>query len=150
MNENLPKAFVDIEIGDEIGPVIQTVTSEIVQHYADVVRIGDRRFIDPGVAREKGFTQPIVPGPLSATLLSKLLIDHFPGWRLQTFQVSFRTPVRHGDTLNFWGNVTEKSGDEAESTAAIHCDVIVENQHGDRVIVGTATLGPRGRMPSPE
>lgn len=143
MNETLAKAFADIEIGDDIGPITQTVTSEIVQHYADVVRIGDRRFIDPGVAREKGFNQPIVPGPLSATLLSKLLIDHFPGWRLRTFQVSFRTPVRHGDTLNFWGNVTEKSGDEAESTAAIHCDVVVENQIGDRVIVGTATLGPR-------
>jgi len=148
MNGNPSKAFADIEIGDDIGPVTQTVTAEIVQHYADVVGIGDRRFIDLTVAREKGFNQPIVPGPLSATLLSKLLIDHFPGWRLQTFQVSFRTPVRHGDTLNFWGNVTEKSGDEAESTAAIHCDVIVENQHGDRVIVGTATLGPRGRIPN--
>lgn len=148
MNENLPKAFADIEIGDDIGPVTRTVTAEIVQHYADVVRIGDRRFIDLNVAREKGFNQPIVPGPLSATLLAKLLTDHFSGWRLQTFQVSFRTPVRHGDTLNFWGNVTEKSGGEVESTAAIHCDVIVENQHGDRVIVGTATLGPRGRMPN--
>lgn len=60
MNENPPKAFAAIEIGDDIGPVTQTVTSEIVQHYADVVRIDDRRFIDPGVAREKGFTQPIV------------------------------------------------------------------------------------------
>jgi acyl dehydratase len=145
MNGNLPKAFADIEIGDDIGPVTQTVTAETVQHYADVVRIGDRRFIDLTVAREKGFNQPIVPGPLSATLLAKLLTDHFSGWRLQTFQVSFRTPVRHGDTLNFWGNVTEKSGEEGESTAAIHCDVIVENQNGDRVIVGTATLGPRSR-----
>jgi acyl dehydratase len=148
MNANLPKTFSDIEIGDDIGPVIRTMTADIVQHYADVVRIGDRRFIDLNVAREKGFNQPIVPGPLSATLLAKLLIDHFPGWRLQTFQVSFRTPVRHGDTLTFWGNVTEKSGDEVESTAAIHCDIIVENQHGDRVIVGTATLGLRGRIPS--
>lgn len=147
MNKNLPKAFADIDIGDDIGPVTQTVTSEMVQRYADVARIGDRRFIDANVAREKGFTHPIVPGPLSATLLAKLLTDHFSGWRLQTFQVSFRTPVRHGDTLNFWGNVTEKSGDEAENTVSIHCDVVVENQNGDRVIVGTATLGPRGRMP---
>jgi len=146
MDANLPKTFADIEIGDDIGPVTRTMTANIVQHYADVVRIGDRRFIDPNVAREKGFNQPIVPGPLSATLLAKLLIDHFPGWRLQTFQVSFRTPVRHGDTLNFWGNVTEKSGDEGEKTASIHCDVVVENQNGDRVIVGTATLGLRSRI----
>jgi len=145
MDARISKLFSAIEIGDEIGPVTRTLTADIVQHYADVVRIGDRRFIDPNVAREKGFNQPIVPGPLSATLLAKLLTDHFSGWRIQTFQVSFRTPVRHGDTLNFWGNVTEKSGDEAEGTASIDCDVVVENQHGDRVIVGTATLGPRRR-----
>jgi acyl dehydratase len=145
MNEINRKPFAAIEIGDEIGPVARTLTADIVRHYADVVRIGDRRFIDPDVAREKGFNQPIVPGPLSATLLAKLLTDHFSGWRIQTFQVSFRTPVRHGDTLNFWGNVTEKRGDEAEGTASIDCDVVVENQNGDRVIVGTATLGPRRR-----
>ena len=145
MNEINRKPFAAIEIGDEIGPVTRTLTADIVRHYADVVRIGDRRFIDPDVAREKGFNQPIVPGPLSATLLAKLLTDSFSGWRIRTFQVSFRTPVRHGDTLNFWGNVTEKSGDEAEGTASIDCDVVVENQHGDRVIVGTATLGLRRR-----
>jgi acyl dehydratase len=145
MDVNISKSFSDIEIGDEIGPVARTPTAEVVQRYADVARIGDRRFIDPNVAREKGFEQPIVPGPLSATFLAQLLTDHFPGWRIQTFQVSFRTPVRHGDTLNSWGNVTEKSGEEAEGTAAIHCDVVVENQNGDRVIVGTATLGPRQR-----
>lgn len=146
MDVRIPRSFSDIEIGDEIGPVMRTMTAEIVQHYADVVRIGDRRFIDPTVAREKGFEQPIVPGPLSATFLAKLLTDHFSGWRIQTFQVSFRTPVRHGDTLNFWGNVTEKSGNETEGTASIHCDVVVENQNGDRVIVGTVTLGPRQRQ----
>jgi acyl dehydratase len=145
MDERISQSLTDIEIGDEIGPVARTMTAEIVQHYADVVGIGDRRFIDPTIAREKGFEQPIVPGPLSATFLAQLLTDHFSGWRIQTFQVSFRTPVRHGDTLNFWGNVTEKSGDETEGTASIHCDVVVENQNGDRVIVGTATLGPRQR-----
>lgn len=145
MDVSIPKSFSAIEIGDEIGPVTRTLTAETVQRYAEVARIGDRRFIDPNVAREKGFAQPIVPGPLSATFLAHLLTDHFPGWRIQTFQVSFRTPVRHGDTLNFWGNVTEKNGDEAEGTVAIHCDVVVENQNGDRVIVGTATLGPRQR-----
>ena len=147
MDGRIPQSFTDIEIGDEIGPVTRTMTAEIVRRYADVVRIGDRRFIDPKVAQEKGFEQPIVPGPLSATFLAQLLTDHFLGWRIQTFQVSFRTPVRHGDTLNFWGNVTEKSGDEAEGTESIHCDVVVENQNGDRVIVGTVILGPRQRRP---
>jgi acyl dehydratase len=145
MNQQVAKPFADIEIGDEIGPMTRVPTLEVVQGYATVARIPDRRFIDPEVAREKGFFKPIVPGPLSATFLAQLLTDHFPGWRLQTFNLSFRAPVAHGDTLNCWGTVTEKNGQEENGTATVHCDVVAENQHGDRIIVGTATLGVRNR-----
>lgn len=138
-----PRAFADIDIGNEIGPVTKTPTSDVVIRYARAARITDQRFIDPERARQTGFSQPIVPGPLSATFMAQMVTDHFPGWRLRNFQVSFRTPVKHGDVLNLWGNVTEKSGDEADGSATIHCDVVVENQNGDRAIVGTVTLGMR-------
>jgi acyl dehydratase len=138
-----PRAFADIDIGDEIGPVTKTPTSDVVIRYAKAARITDQRFIDPERARQTGFSQPIVPGPLSATFMAQMVTDYFPGWRLRNFQVSFRAPVKHGDILNLWGNVTEKSGDEADGSATIHCDVVVENQNGDRAIVGTVTLGMR-------
>ncbi|MCS6924407.1 MAG: MaoC family dehydratase [Candidatus Binatia bacterium] len=130
-----------IEIGDEIGPLTRTLTLADVQRYAAVTSLTDERFLKAERATQMGFHRPIVPGPLTATLLAKLLTDSFPGWRLRNFQVSFRTPVGHGDTLAFWGTVTEKG--ERDGVATIHCDVVVENQHGDRVIVGTATLVPR-------
>ena len=145
MNETSYKPFADIEIGDDIGPVTRTPTTDDVQAYNTVARIPDLRFVDPEVARQKGFQRPIVPGPLSAALLAQMVTDNFPGWRLQTFNVSFRAPVGHGDTLNLWGNVTEKSGDEENGTATIHCDLVVESHQGDRMIVGTATLCPRRR-----
>jgi acyl dehydratase len=141
MQAGIPKAFDDIEIGDEIGPVVHTPTVEVVRRYAAVVRIVDQRFLNPEVASQKGFHKPIVPGPLSATFLAQMLTNHFTGWRLRTFNVNFRTPVAHGDTLTFWGTVTEKS--EHEGIPTIHCDVVVENQQSDRVIVGTATLQRR-------
>ena len=140
-NEQIPRMFDAIDIGDEIGPLAYTPTLEDIQRYASVVRMVDQRFLSKEVAQERGFQQPIVPGPLSATFLVRMLADHFPGWRLQTFNISFRTPVRHGDTLSFWGTVTQK--DEQQGIATIHCDMIVENGNGDRAIVGTATLQPR-------
>ena len=140
-NEQTPHMFDAIDIGDEIGPLVYTPTLEDIQRYASVVRMVDQRFLSKEVAQERGFQQPIVPGPLSATFLVRMLADHFPGWRLQTFNISFRTPVRHGDTLSFWGTVTQK--DEQQGIATIHCDMIVENGNGDRAIVGTATLQPR-------
>lgn len=142
MEERRLRAFSEIEIGDEIGPVVRVPTLAVVQRYAAVAGISDQRFIDPETARQTGFLNPIVPGPLSATVLTQMLTDHFPGWRLRALHTSFRTPVGHGDTLTYWGTVTEKSEQDGRET--IHCDVVTENQQGERVIVGTATLQRRG------
>ncbi len=141
MNPQTPRAFEEIEIGDEIGPVSYAPTIEDIQRYATVVRMVDQRFLSKEVAQQRGFQHPIVPGPLSSTFLVRMLAEHFPGWRLQTFAISYRTPIRHGDTLSFWGTVTQK--DEQQGIMTIHCDVIVENGNGDRAIVGTAMLQPR-------
>ena len=141
MQEQVSRSFADIEFGDEIGPITRTFTLEDVQRYGAVTNLTDERFLKQERAQQMGFVHPIVPGPLSATCLARMLTDHFPHWRLRTFNVNFRTPVRHGDTLSFWGLVTEKS--EQEEGGMVHCDMVAENQHGDRVIVGTATLVQR-------
>src|SRR5262245_6533721 len=141
MHEHGLRQFDEIEIGDEIGPVVQVPTGEVVQRYAAVAGIIDRRFLDPDVAHQKGFSNPIVPGPLSATFLTKMLTDHFTGWRLRTLNLSFRSPVRHGERLTCLGTVTEKSS--YEGVATVHCDIIAENEQGERAIIGTATLQMR-------
>ena len=141
MNPSTLKAFDEIEIGDEIGPLTYAPSLEDIQRYASVVRMVDQRFVNPEVAQQRGFQQAIVPGPLSTTFLVRMLTAYFTGWRLQTFNVSFRAPVRHGDTLTCLGTVTQK--DEQDGIATIHCDLVVENTSGDRALVGTATLQPR-------
>ena len=137
----MEKLLDEIEIGDEIGPLTYAPTMEDIQRYASVVRMVDQRFINPEVAQQRGFHQAIVPGPLSATFLARMLTEHFTGWRLQTFNISFRAPVRHGDILTCLGTVTQK--DEHDGLATVHCDLVVENTNGDRALVGTATLHPR-------
>jgi len=139
----MARSIDEVEIGDEIGPIVHVPTAAIVQRYAAIVQMIDRRFLDPEVAHRRGFTSPIVPGPLSATLLTQMLVDHFPGWRLRTFNVSFRSPVKHGEQLTCWGTVTEKS--EPEGIATIHCDVVAETAQGERAVIGTAIL--QRRMP---
>lgn len=141
MNERSPKLFADIEIGDEIGPLTYAPTLADIQRYGAEVRVVDQRFISQEVAQQRGFQHAIVPGPLSATFLVRLLTTHFPGWRLQTFTISFRAPVRHGDSLTCLGIVTQK--EEQAGTPLIHCDLVAENTNGDRCLVGTAVLCPR-------
>ena len=141
MNELSMKPFNEIEIGDEIGPLTYAPTMDDIQRYASVVRMVDKRFMDPQVAQQRGFQHAIVPGPLSATFLARMLTEYFTGWRLQTFNISFRAPVRHGDALMCSGMVTQK--EEDDGVYVIHCDIIAENTNGDRALVGTATLHPR-------
>ncbi len=138
-----PKLFSDIEIGDEIGPVTRVPTTEMVLRYAEAAGIRELRFFfDPEQARQNGLERPIVPGPLTAGFLAQMLKDYFVGWQVRALQTTFRTPALHGEPLNLWGTVTEKTDQDGVPT--VHCDVVAENERGDRVIAGTATLSWRG------
>ena len=142
MKTQQPRSFSEIEIGDELGPVTRTPTTEMVKRYAEAVGIKELRFFfDPEEARKNGLEQPIVPGPMTAGFMTQLLKDHFVGWRLQSMSTTFRTPARHGEPLNVWGTVTETA--EEDGVATVHCDVLVENPRGDRVAVGTAIMSRR-------
>lgn len=141
MSERATKVFTAIEIGDEIGPLTYTPTLADIERYAAEVQMVDQRFMSQEIAQQRGFQHAIVPGPLSATFLVRLLTTHFPGWRLRNITISFRAPVRHGDTLTCIGTVTQK--EEQNGTPLIHCDLLAENTSGDRCLVGTAVLHPR-------
>jgi len=141
MSNLLSRPFTDIEIGDEIGPLTYAPTPADILRYGTEVRMVDQRFMSQEIAQQRGFQQAVVPGPLSATFLVRMLTTHFFGWRLQTLTVSFRAPIRHGDTLTCVGTVTQK--EEQEGNPLIHCDLIAENTNGDRCLVGTAILCPR-------
>lgn len=138
------RPFDEVEIGDEIGPIHKMPTTEMVLAYARVCNItGLKFFFHEKDAQQAGLSRPIVPGPLNATYLCQMLKDHFAGWRLQTFNTTFRTPIRHGETVSLWGMVTDKHADDGQPT--VFCDLVVENGHGERAITGTAVLvQPRG------
>lgn len=141
MREITQKDFDEVEIGDEIGPLTYAPTPTDIQRYGTEVRMVDQRFLSQEIAQQRGFQHAVVPGPLSATFLVRLLTTHFFGWRLQLLTISFRAPVRHGDTLTCVGTVTQK--EEQGGTLRIHCDLVAENTGGDRCLVGTAILCPR-------
>ena len=141
MNTISLKSFDEVEIGDEIGPLTYTPTLADIQRYGAEVRMVDQRFMSQEIAQQRGFQHAIVPGPLSSMFLARMLTSYFTGWRLQMFNISFRAPVRHGDTLTCVGTVTQK--EEQAGTLLIHCDLVAENTNGDRCLVGTAVLCPR-------
>ena len=142
------RPFVDFDIGDEVGPVSQTPTRDTVLKYADAAQInGLKFFLNQDDSLKAGLARPIVPGPLNTTFLAQMLKNFFTGWRLRTLNTTFRAPVRHGDTVTFSALITEKA--EEDGIPTVYCDLLVENQEGDRAITGTAVLVIDSQIPSP-
>ena len=91
--------FEDISVGDEFEEN-QQPTLEHVKAFIKTAGMlsGDGRFTDPERARAIGLDKPIVPGPMSASMLTRLVTDWMgPLGRVISLDVSFRRPVQHDD-----------------------------------------------------
>jgi acyl dehydratase len=94
---------------------------------------------DMEAARREGLPAPVAIGPQVAALLFRLLRACFERAWIEggRCELTFRRPVYVTDFCVARGTVTRKEN-TAEGTR-LHCDVWVENQKGDKVIVGTAS-----------
>ena len=111
---------------------------------------GDEKTIhtDYEAAAREGLPAPVAIGPQVAALTFRQMRLCFgEGWVVGgKYDVTFRKPVFVTDFCVARGVVskTEKEGDRMR----VSCDVWVENQKGDKVIVGTASglvpLTPEG------
>jgi acyl dehydratase len=94
---------------------------------------------DMEAARREGLTAPVATGPQIAALIFRQLRDAFGvGW-IQGGQceLTFRKPVSVTDFCVAKGVVTKR--DREAGGVRLTCDVWIENQSGDKVIVGTAS-----------
>lgn len=138
--------YEDVEIGDGVGPVRRTITSEQVREFVGMwAHSRDTgRFTESGKAREHGQTAPIVPGAMSMAAVSQLLAGWSPTVTLRKVDVIFRQMVRHGAPLDVGGVVIDKR--VADGGPQIECDVFIDEVDGGRLVMGHAviTLPMRG------
>lgn len=100
---------------------------------------------DPDFAATTPFGERIAHGAWTGSLVSALLGAKFPGpgtvYRSQ--QLSFREPVRVGDTVT----VTVTVSDKRDRLRLLTLDCRVTNQHGKTVARGTAeVIAPSEKM----
>ncbi|MDA0338282.1 MAG: MaoC family dehydratase [Proteobacteria bacterium] len=94
---------------------------------------------DQKAAEKRGTRGPIVQGGQLAGYLNEMMIvalgDGFiSGGELS---VSFIYPVRPGDTIFSFGEVTDEV--VVDGRTRVHCNIWLENQNGQKVTVGTAS-----------
>ena len=130
--------FEDIEVGDDLPPLRLTLTHEQVKRYALAAHMPGGRFMSDDEARAEGLPGQIVPGNMSLALFSRLLTAWAPAVRIKRLSATFRGLVHPGVPLRLQAVVTEKH--ETDRGPLIECDLILENDEGERRVTGTATV----------
>ena len=126
------------EIGREVQPVGHLVTMEDMVLFEPE---GERNIhTDDGVARAAGLPAAIAAGVQFMSYLFEMLYQEYgfesvPGTALD---VRIRAPVFAGDTVTARGRVT--AFEVLDSGGRVHLDVWCENQRGERVITGAASV----------
>jgi acyl dehydratase len=142
MVDNPPSSLP--QIGDEIGPLLRTPTTEAVRQFVGLNTVeGPQRFLDAAAAGREGLQGPIVPGAMSLTYLGQLLQAWAPEARITLLDVIYRGWVHHNETLHVQGVVIDVTEEGEE--LLVECDVFVETPAGERPVAGKAVL----RFPRP-
>ena len=128
--------FEDIEEGDEITPMDMLLTKDRVRCYAAAANMNYPRFTDDEGARAEGFPGIMMPGVMSMGLFATMINRWNTAAEIIRIGTSFRSPVFPDCNIHLRGAVTQKNDDDQTAD----CDIWLENDDGDRWVMGTATV----------
>ncbi len=127
--------FDDVELGDEIGPLTRSVSSDQVVGFVSV-RDPDpslSRFTSDKAARSEGLPGAIVPGAMNIAMMSQIVTGWSSTVSLRKIDVVFRQMVPHNEPLTLSGIVTDK--DETGGSTSLECDIVMENREGVKLVI---------------
>jgi 3-hydroxybutyryl-CoA dehydratase len=132
-----PPALV---VGQELGPLVRTVTQERIDQYAAASGDYNPIHVDPAFAARSPFGGTVAHGMLLLAYLSTLLTQAFGRAWLQTgaLRVKFRNPAPAGTTVAAQGRVERL--EEGHGVQYAVCAVRLENAAGEVLLSGEARV----------
>ena len=130
-------AYDDIKVGDSAS-FSKTITEGDIVTYAGLTGDFNPVHIDSEFAKESMFKERIAHGMLVSGFISAVLGYHLPGPNTIYLaqEVSFKLPVKIGDTVTAVATVTEKKDEKR----IIKLKTTVTNQRGEIVVDGSAVV----------
>ena len=127
------KRFEDIQIGDEITPLVKEIGMARMMAYGAATWDFIRLHYDADYARELGFEAPFVDGQMMGGFLTQHVQDWAgPGAFLRKLAFRNRVMAYPGDSLTCHGVVTDVLS--TEEGGMVECDLWMENQRGEKVV----------------
>ena len=130
-------AYDDIKVGDS-DSVSKTITEGDIVTYAGITGDFNPVHINAEFAGKSMFKERIAHGMLVSGFISAVIGYHLPGPNTiyLSQEVSFKLPVKIGDTVTAEVTVTEKRDDKR----IIKLKTTVINQRGEIVVDGSAVV----------
>jgi hypothetical protein len=130
------RGFDGVSEGDELEVATVFHAKDAVRAYARACAIFFPRFTDDEGAQREGLPGMITPGNMSMGLVSTYLERWAVPGALRRLGTTFRGLLLPDRTIRVCGVVTQC--DDAARTVEV--DVWIENDDGERSVIGTATL----------
>ncbi len=133
--------FDDMEVGIGLRPVKENITQESINTYAEAAGDFNPFHVDSEWAKKNSpFGGTIAHGMTSLAFVSRLMSENFgKAWLFGgTMDVSFKQPVRPGDTILTKGKVIKKM--MGGTKKIVELSVFCENQKREAVITGTVKI----------
>ena len=131
--------FEELSVGDSIPSLTKEITQEVIDRWAEVSTDFNPLHVDPEFAKKTRFGGTIAHGHIALSFLCEMMHRWLgPGWISggKLGGIKFIAPVRPGYTISIGGTITEKRVEAGENI--VQADIFVENQDGERCVVGSA------------
>ena len=133
------RRFEDIQIGDEITPLVKEIGMARMMAYGAATWDFIRLHYDADYARDLGFEAPFVDGQMMGGFLTQHVQDWAgPGAFLRKLAFRNRVMAYPGDSLTCHGVVTDVLS--TEEGGMVECDLWMENQRGEKVVDPASAL----------
>jgi hydroxyacyl-ACP dehydratase HTD2-like protein with hotdog domain len=131
--------FEDVQEGTEIPPLVKSITLLQMNMYSAATWSFYRIHWDTLFSQQLGYRDASVHGPLLGVYLAQMLTDWIGiDGTIKRLGYSNRRASFPGDTLTCKGRVTGKHTKDGENL--VDCEIWVENQNGENLAPGTATV----------
>lgn len=132
--------FENVRVGDEIPAMAKAPVDRVqLARYAGATGDFHPLHVDEAFAKSLGMPSVYAPSPLGQGFLGQLITDWARGAQIRKFSTKFIRLIWPGDTLVCKGRVSDRHGENGKY--AIELEVWAENQKGELVLKGAATLG---------
>jgi len=131
--------FEDVQVGDELPPLVKGPVQQIqLTRYAGASGDFNPIHQDDEFARAAGMGGVFAHGMLSMGFVGQAITDWAGATAVRKFGVRFAAIVRLKDTVTCRGRVLAKSS--KDDVHLVDLDVWAENQRGEKVVTGKATV----------